>query len=164
MGLERVGRAGKGDARAINASTRLQRSTQVWRPSAMQGVDDQAGGDLHKQILRIGLSNPTMTTAGITQVVVGVIVYPVASVHFGPGQAVTTTPRLLLPSRRWRLAVMWSTGVGGGTIAPCVVRWVGPGGGNGQRGCGGQRDAKQTSGFHIDLQAQPQHAASWHGI
>lgn len=95
--------------------------------STMKGVDDHAGGDFHKQVVNIGLPDPTLTTAGIAQLVVCVIVHPIASVHLCPGDTLATLPRLLLPAWRWRVALVRSTGMRGRAIAARVVRRIGPG-------------------------------------
>ena len=64
----------------------------------------------------------------IAQVVARVVVYPVAAVHFGPGQAVATTPGLLLPARRRRIAVVRAACMRRRAVAAGVVRRIGEGG------------------------------------
>lgn len=118
--------------------------------SAMQGVDDQPGGDLHQQVLVVGLAHPAPVAARLTQVITRIVVHPVTAIHFGPRQALTTSPGFVLPARRRRITVVWAACMRWRAVAARVVRRIGEGGSRGE--CSGRAhgNGKQTYGCHRD--------------
>ncbi len=91
----------------------------------MQSIDDQTSGNLDKKILGIRLSNPTVATPRVAQVVMRIVIHPVATIDLSPRQTVATVPRFLPPTRRRCITFVRTTRMRRWTIAPRVVRRVG---------------------------------------
>lgn len=91
----------------------------------MQSVDDQTSGNLDEKILGIRLSDPTATTPRIAQVIMRVVIHPVALINLSPRQTVATVPRFLLPTRRRCIPLVRTASMRWRTIAPRVLRRVG---------------------------------------
>ena len=127
----------------------------------MQRVDDQAGRDLHQQVLGVGLAHPALAATRIAQVITRVIIHPVAAVHFGPGQAVATTPGLLLPAGRRRITVVRAAGMRRRAVAAGVMRRVSEGGAAANAVAVVKAMASKRVVFMEVPPSWPQHAALW---